>query len=381
MERFRYCVPTPLYFGDHCVEQYSHEFCRAGKRAFIITTHFPEGIRHYALEDVESVLGKLHIPYVINYDVRENPPVESVEVITREARAFGADFLIGIGGGSAIDTAKAVSVLYDRMGEDPYRVFYLDDQPFGSTTWNEGTLPVIAIPTTAGTGSEVTGGSVLTRVDTDTKLSISQQVYPLASFCDARYIQESPYFLLDTGAMDALAHGVESFVAVTSNPIQRHMAGYGFQLFRKFKDALLNKTMKDQDFSHMMLASTVQGMSFMQVGTTLPHGMSYPLSHFKGVNHGLGCAVFLGEYLRCFQDQSLVQPILTQCGFGDTISFANYIRTVTHRNISIQVTEEELQQWTDTFMTLDFRIALHPEPVTRNDVYRIYHDSLIDYLV
>lgn len=379
MKPFRYGTPVPIYFGENCVKKNVNVFKAMGNKAFIVTSKFTEGARNYGLEDVKELLKDEGIEYDIYDDVIENPTVESVAEITEIVRRFNPDFLVTVGGGSAIDAAKAVSCLIPYEGEDPYKIFFGEWVSYGRTE-NECSIPVIAIPTTAGTSADITGNSVLTRTDTDTKLTTAQYLVASASFVDPRYLKESPYFLLDTGAMDALAHGMETYVNVKSNFMNRSVAEIGFKLFSEFKDNLLSKTMKDEDFEKMHLAATFQGMAFMQAGTALPHGMSYPLSHHKGVNHGLGCAIFLGEYIRSFKDTSLVQPIVEMCGFKTIEAFAEYVKEITNRNVDIEVSEAELQEWADNFATLKHRLERHPEPITRDDIYKIYHDSLAAYI-
>ncbi len=379
MKPFRYGTPVPIYFGEHCVRNNANLFKSKGERAFIVTSKFAEGSRNYGLEDVEAMLKEEGIAYAIDDSVEENPSVESVVAITEAARAFKPDFMIVIGGGSAIDAAKAASCLIPHEGEDPYTVFFGGWVSYGSTV-NECSIPVFSIPTTAGTSADITGNAVLTRTDTDTKLTTAQYLVSEASFIDARYLKESPYFLLDTGAMDALAHGMETYVNVKSNYMNRAVAEIGFKLFAEFKDKLLAKTMEDEDFEKMHLAAAFQGMAFMQAGTALPHGMSYPLSHHKGVNHGLGCAIFLGEYIRSFKDTSLVQPIVEMCGFESIEAFAAYVKEITNRNVDITVSDEELQKWSDDFAGLKHRLERHPEPITRDEIYTIYRDSLSAYI-
>lgn len=379
MKPFHYGTPVPIYFGENCVKDNAAVFQSLGKRAFIVTSKFAEGHENLGLLEVKEVLEDAKIEYEIFDEVMENPTVELVAQATDLVREFKADFLITVGGGSAIDATKAVSCLLPHVGEDPYEVFFGNWVSYGSTV-NECSIPVISIPTTAGTSADITGNAVLTRSDTDTKLTTAQYLVSYASFIDSRYLKDSPNFLLDTGAMDALAHGMETYVNVKSNYMNRSIAEIGFKLFSEFKDALLSKDMKDEDFEKMHLAATFQGMAFMQAGTCLPHGMSYPLSHHKGVNHGLGCAIFLGEYIRSFKDKSIVQPIVEMCGFQSIDEFAAYVKEITNRNVNIEVTEEELGKWADDFAKLDFRLARHPEPITRDEIYKIYHDSLEAYI-
>lgn len=380
MKAFRYSTPVTLYFGENCVKDNAEVFESENKRTFIITSRFMDGCENLALKDMKEVLDEKGFAYEIYDEAEENPTVESIVKIADLVRKFKADSLIAIGGGSVIDTTKAVSCYLPYPDKDAYEHFFGNWVSYGAKE-NECSIPVFSIPTTAGTSADITGGAVLTRADTDTKLTTAQFLASKASFMDYRYIKNSPYVLLDTGAMDALAHGVETYINVTSNFLNRAEAEIGFRLFAQYKDALLNKTLQDEDFEKMFLACCGFGMAFMQAGTALPHGMSYPLSHHKGLNHGLGCAIFLGEYVKCIKDKSIVDPIMDMLGFESVDTFAAYVKEITNRNVDIQVTEEELQQWTDEFAALEYRLARHPEPITRDEIYKIYHDSLEKYIV
>ena len=376
MKPFRFAINTPIYFGTNCIEDNVDFFKSLGKRAYIITSKFLSGCRNYALEDVETALKSQGIDYKVNTEVLENPPVSSISEITADVRAFNPDFLVAPGGGSSIDTAKAVSVLLKYPGKDPVKVFYDVGLPFGKIV-SEGSLPLVAIPTTAGTGADVTGFSVLTREDTQTKLAIGHQVFPDATFLNAKYIAETPPLLTHSGALDALSHGVETYVNVTSNFMSRSFAEIGFKLFAEYKDAMLTNEYTFEQREKMALASTIQGVAFMQAGTCLPHGMSYPLSHYKHIPHGIACGMLLGEYLRAFKDQSSVLPIVKMCGFSTVDAFAEYIKSLVASYINIDVTDKEILQWGQEFFELKYRLEKHPEPITFEDIVQIYRRALL----
>lgn len=380
MKAFRHYVATPVFFGKNVVRENKQLFAGYGKRAFIVTDEFLNGCRNYALEDVEAVLNELGIPYAINDKTEDNPPVESCVAIAAEARAFGPDFIIGIGGGSALDTAKVVDYLLTQPEDvDAYDALF-SGAPFYEHLYQELQFPLIGIPTTAGTGSEVTGGAVLTRCDMDNKDTARHKLYCSAAFLDARYICESPKFLIHTGAMDALAHGVETYINVKSNPLNRSIAAIGMQMFASYKDNMLNDSLTYEDYEQMLLASNVMGQAFMQAGTCLPHGMGYPLSHHKGVNHGLSCSMTLGEWLRGFKDQSIVEPVVRLCGFADTDEMADYINEILSRDVDISVSNEEIDDWAKQFCDNPDRLSRNPEPIGVEEITGIYRRALARYI-
>ena len=107
--------------------------------------------------------------------------------------------------------------------------------------------------------------------------------------------------------------------------------------------------------------------------------MGYPLSHIKHVNHGNSCAIFLAEYVRGFKEQSLVQPIVEMCGFKNSDEFAEYCQSIIETHVNIEVTDAELQQWTDDFMKTG-RTASNPEPLTHDDILELYRRALKKYI-
>ena len=198
---------------------------------------------------------------------------------------------------------------------------------------------------------------------------------------DPRYLETSPQFLLDTGAIDALAHGVEGCLHKDANIMNRSISFTAFDLFSHFKDALLEGKLTNEQFDDLSAHSLMQGVSFMQSCTTIPHGMGYPLSQHKNVPHGLACGIFLGEYLKAFRDQSLVLPIVRACGFENSEEFAEYVRRLTNRDVDIEVSEEEIEYWTDQFMKIQkWRLEANPEELSREDINRLYRTALAKYV-
>lgn len=379
MNNFTYHAPTAIYSGNHCIYTHRSLIRSFGTKAYIITSRFTGNCRNLALEDIIAVFNETQISYELCEDVEENPTVESVKRIAKKTRRYAPDFILSIGGGSALDTAKAVNVLLKYpTSADPYDVFYHGEPCANKRSC--GVLPLLGIPTTAGSGSEVMGFAVLTRTDTHTKLRMNQLSYFDAAFLDAKYIARSPQWLLDSGAMDALAHGIEGYINTFSQKSGRIWHDYGFELFAAYKDALLDCRLEQSDFEQMLLAASVQGIAVMQSGTTIPHGMGYPLTHFKGIPHGIASCMTIPAYLNTFQNRNDITHILKTCGFASLTDLDHYIRAIVDRNVSFSVTPQEIEAWTDTCFHLDIRIARHPEPISRNAIRDIYYDTLSRFI-
>ena len=384
MNDFKFHIQSPVYFGHETVKKQANLIAGFGSRAFIVTTRFPDGIVNQALEDVKAVCDEKGIEYTIFDETEENPSVECCARMAALASEFKPDFFVGVGGGSSMDAAKATSVLYEKgitTAEAAYDFLFLNS-PANPYRIPFNCKPVVCVPTTAGSSSEITGFFVLTRQDTDTKDTPTIIVFAAAALLDPKYIKTAPQFVLDTGAMDALSHGIETSLNVKSNFLNRQIAMIGFGLFRSFKDHLLSGELTDEDFDNIMLHSSIMGMAFYQAGTLIPHGLGYYLSHHKGVNHGLACSITQGEYLKCIEDQGLVQPIIEACGFKDVDEFAQYIKVLTNRDVHITVTNAECEAWAQHFITyLGHRLDRHPgKKLTQKQIEMIFKNALSAYI-
>ncbi len=381
IQDFKFHMPSPVYFGHGVVKNNADLIASYGGRCYICTSRFPDGIENQALQDFTDVCKERGIAYKLTQDVVENPTVESCAAFAREARAFDPDFIVGIGGGSSLDTAKCVSVLLTQPADaDPYD-FLFQNPGLAADAWRRpyDCKPVITIPTTAGSGSEVTGFFVLTRDDTDTKDTPKIMVFSAAALLDPKYISKAPQFIIDTGVMDALSHGIETSLNVKSNELNRAIAMIGFGLFRKVKDHLITGELTDEDYDAIMLHSCIQGIAFYQAGTLIPHGMGYYLSHHKGLNHGLACSITEGEYLKIV-DPDLVNPILAACGFASVDEFADYVRIMTNRDVHIRVTNAECEAWAADFVQLKHRLERHPGKIGYEEIVNIYKNALSAYI-
>lgn len=380
MEPFRYNTQTCVYFGRNSVRDNADQLKELGSKAVVVTTKFVGNAPNLALSDMEEVLKELGTDYRVLDNVETDPPVETIVSLYEELDGFWPDYVIGVGGGAALDVAKALAQFINDGAGEPYNLFFWPGHLLNNYC-NMCDIPVVAVPTTAGTGSEVTGGAVLTREDKDTKESMNMWLYPKIAFVDPRYLETSPQFLLDTGAIDALAHGVEGCLHKDANVMNRAISFAAFNLFAGFKDALLEGDLTESQFDDLSAHSFMQGVSFMQSCTTIPHGMGYPLSQHKGVPHGLACGIFLGEYLKAFRDQSLILPIVRACGFADSSEFADYVRKLTNRDVDITVSDDEIEYWTDQFMEIQkWRLEANPEILSREDINRLYRTALSKYI-
>lgn len=364
MESFKFLMPTQVYFGKDCITQNREAFGKCGKRAYVITYRLPG--RHYALEDVEAALKERGVSYFIETEIEENPCVETIVRAAKKGLAEKADFLVAIGGGAPIDASKAIGIMMNNPDMEPYDLFSREDLT---------SLPIIAVPTTAGTGAEVAHWSVITRFDTQTKQAIKPWVYPRYSFLDPSYLMSMPVRLTRATALDALGHCIESYVSTAGNPYSRGLCEVAFQTFSDTVDALHKGEFPYEIREKQMFISMLGGMANNQTGTCLPHGMSYALTHNKHIPHGLACGLLEGEYLRIFKDRSRVDRIIALCGFRSVDEFADFISSILE--IDVEVSYEELVQYAKDFAEQKHRFVRHPEPAGYDEVLQIYTRSLL----
>ena len=178
----KYYMPTKLYSESGCIGKHSAELAALGSHALIITGKSSSKLNG-SLDDVISALESRSVKYTIFDRVEENPSVGTVMAARDEGLACGADFVIGIGGGSPLDAAKAAALMMKNR-EKTWEFLY--------ETVPAEALPLAAVPTTCGTGSEVTGVAVLTRHDMRTKLSAKHKVFPDIALIDGKYLLKAP---------------------------------------------------------------------------------------------------------------------------------------------------------------------------------------------
>lgn len=384
MNSFKFGVPSLIYYGRDCVKNNCDVFSQFGKTAYIVTSKFFPGCENKGLIDVKAALDQQGISYLINDNVIENPPVQSCAEMAKDVKQFSPDFLIGVGGGSAMDTVKGINIILKYPECDPYEKMFDPSLPVHDVGGEDhGLLPMIFVPTTAGTGAEITGVAVLTREDIENKAGTRLRTHAKIVFIDAQYVATAPAKLNQSVAIDALAHGLEPYLSVGSrnNFMSCAISEIGFKLFAEFKDALLADTMTLDDYDKQMLACTLQGIAETQVLTGIPHGAGYPLSHYKEVPHGLACGVFIGEYMRMFKDQTRVTHAANMLGFADGDAFADYVQAILAKHLDFTVTRAEIEDWAKVLYETTWRIERHPEPLTLDDIRGLYTRALASVIV
>ncbi len=325
-------MPVKVYDEKDCVKKHAKEIAAYGKRALIVTGK-GSSQANGSLDDVTEALEQENVEYQVFFDVEENPSTETIFTAADACRSSDIDMVIGIGGGSPLDAAKAIALALKHPEAD---LEYLYD-----AAKDPSALPVIAVPTTCGTGSEVTGISVLTRHDLKTKMSMVHKVFPVLALVDGKYIKSAPQSLLINTSMDALAHLYESALNAKVDDYSRMTVAAGLKCWAKTKDVLTGeRTRTEEDLSLLMRSSAFAGMSIAQYGTAIPHALSYVLTYDLAFPHGKAVSYFLPGFLSQAPAEESSE-LLQLSGFRDLKEFCSFREKIFG---SMEVPEAALQR-------------------------------------
>lgn len=331
---WHYFMPTRIYFGERCIEQGKDVLKSLGKKALILTGK-RSSKENGSLDDLVKVLSQVGIDYEIFDGVEENPTFSLIRNIVSEYEESSFDFVIGLGGGSPMDSAKAVAVLLKN------RELKVEDL-YDASKYVEA-LPICAIPTTAGTGSEVTQYSVLTD-DQGFKRGFSHPVltFPKVAFLDPRYTLNLNQSLTRSTGLDALCHAIEGFLSKRATPLSDLYARESIELISKSLPKLLENPSDLKARADMLLASCLAGMVISQTSTTVAHALGYPLTTFKNIRHGEATAVFLDIVVEQASLEVPEKVDFVKSTLGEVSTFLESVGL----NVKVPINEEELELWT-----------------------------------
>lgn len=285
LDVFRFRIPTEVHFGDGVAETLGEQVVQLGCRSPFVVTD--PGVREAGIVDsiVQSVIERGASPLVFD-KISANPRDHECVVGAEAAREFGADLVIAIGGGSPIDAAKAIAGLLVNGGS------VQDWEP--PRTFERPPVPLIAVPTTAGTGSEVTRSSVISDTQRQIKISLRDyQIAPRVALVDPKLTYSLPRSVTAATGMDVLTHAVEAYTCRRATPLSDMCALTAIRLVRDhLVDAVLDGS--DSEARHgMMLASLIAGMAFSNADVGAVHCLAESIGGLYDTPHGVANAIFL----------------------------------------------------------------------------------------
>ncbi len=282
----RFILNETAYFGQGSVSVIPEELSRRGFQKALVVTD-PDLIRFKVAQKVFDVLDAAKVSYEVFSEVKANPTIHNVQSGLAAMKSSGADCLIAIGGGSAMDTAKAIGIITNNPEFSDVRSLE------GVAPTKKPSVPIIAVPTTAGTAAEVTINYVITDEENRRKfVCVDPHDIPIMAVIDSDMMSTMPMGLTASTGMDALTHAIEGYITKGAWTLSDMFEIKAIELIaQSLRDAVHQGD--NQSRETMGLAQYVAGMAFSNVGLGLVHGMAHPLGAFYDTPHGVANALLL----------------------------------------------------------------------------------------
>ena len=273
------------YHGSGAIKEIANEAkARAFKKAFVCSD--PDLIRFGVTAKVTDVLEQAGLAYEIYSDIKANPTIENVQHGVEAFKAAGADYIVAIGGGSSMDTAKAIGIIIANPEFEDVRSLE------GTAPTKKPCVPIIAVPTTAGTAAEVTINYVITDVERKRKfVCVDPHDMPVVAVVDPDMMASMPKGLTASTGMDALTHAIEGYTTKAAWEMTDMLHLKAIEIISRSLRGAVAGTKEGRD--GMALGQYIAGMGFSNVGLGIAHSMAHTLGAVYDTPHGVACAMML----------------------------------------------------------------------------------------
>ena len=281
----RFVLNETSYHGAGAIKEIATEAAGRGfKKAFVCSD--PDLIKFGVTKKVLDVLEGANLPYEVYSNIKPNPTIENVQTGVAAFKASGADYIVAIGGGSSMDTAKAIGIII--ANPDFADVVSLE----GVAPTKNKSVPIFAVPTTAGTAAEVTINYVITDAEKNRKMvCVDPKDIPVVAFVDPEMMASMPKGLTAATGMDALTHAIEGYITAGAWELSDMFHLKAIEIIsRSLRSAVANTPEGRAD---MALGQYVAGMGFSNVGLGIVHSMAHPLGALYDTPHGVANAIIL----------------------------------------------------------------------------------------
>ena len=302
LEKYNLKMPHAVYSGENAMDNVTEIIRqRDAKKVAIFTDKGIEAVGLFALP--EAAVKASGAEYYVLDDLRPEPSYLEVQKLIDQFKKDGADLIVACGGGSVLDTAKLASVLVT----DEYGVKELLDEPGRA----KKCVPIVLIPTTAGTGAEVTPNAIVAVPEKELKVGIvNDNMIADYVILDARLIKNLPVKIAAATGVDAMAHCVECFTSNKKNPLSDTFALEGLDMIiNNIEEACLNPDAMEAK-KKMQIAAFYGGLAITASGTTGVHALSYPLGGKYHIAHGVSNAILLVPVMKF--NEPVIRPLLAQ---------------------------------------------------------------------
>ncbi len=371
---FNLFIPVNVISGKDAVLKSSEKLRDFGSRCLIVTGGKSARLCG-ALSDMENALTKEGISYEIYDRIGPNPRLDHCFEAGRIARETESDFIVGIGGGSPLDAAKAVAVYAANEAMTADGIY--------TAKQRNRALPIVLVGTTAGTGSEVGRVSVLTHPVTGRKKSISPaDCFPALTFADPKYTASMPYDITVSTALDAMAHALEGYMSVKCTDIPTLFGEKAIELIWSGLTFLYEnrdeKLLPDEKLREALYyGSLYAGITLSYCGTAFPHPLGYILTENYGTPHGKACTAFTDEFVDRaaeFTPEKLTRALSIM--ETDKESFKKVITELTDIR-DITMTEEEINSCCQRFDTAPANFSFSPGGFTKEDAVKVLKERFM----
>ena len=382
---YRMILNETSYFGAGCRTNIAVEAARRGyKKAFFVTDK--DLIRFHVADKVTEVFEQNNIPYEVYSDVKANPTIANVQNGVKAFKASGADFIVALGGGSAIDTAKGIGI----VANNPE---FADVKSLeGVANTHHKAVPTFALPTTAGTGAEVTINYVIIDEEAQKKMvCVDPNDIPSVAIVDPELMYSMPKGLTAATGMDALTHAIESFITPGAWVMSDMFELKAIEMIANNLKAAVDNGNDVAAREAMSQAQYIAGMGFSNVGLGIVHSMAHPLGAHYDTPHGVANALLL-PYVMEYNAESPAAPKYIQIAKALGVNTEDMteaegvkaaIEAVRQLSLSINipqklheigVREEDLHQLAiDAFN--DVCTGGNPRPTSVEDIEALYHKA------
>lgn len=364
VDLFEFYMPTRIISGTNCLNEKSRYLKNLGKRALIVTGENSSKFNG-SLDDAIEALEKENIRYKIFDHIDDNPTVDLIQKAFDENEREQIEFILAIGKGAAIDASKAIGVLFRNRVITAMEAFNMK---------NLKSIPIAAVPTSAGSGSEATPFSIIADPVLRTKKDLGQESFPKVAFLDPRYILNTSFDEMMLNAFDAFSHLVEGYLNKNASLFSDMLAERGFKIFSELWEPISSKELTQENRENLMLASTLGGMVISQTGTNLPHALGYILTYEKGMPHGYATAAIYKGYLENYKDDRKLDRMLSLLGFKSVTELTEFIdASVPYK---LHLTEDEISLFTNRMLTNQGKMKNKIEKISRDQISTMYRRAI-----
>ncbi|MBQ6187968.1 MAG: lactaldehyde reductase [Prevotella sp.] len=381
----RFILNEVSYFGPGARKELPGVVARLGfKKALVVTD---KGLMKFGVAKmVLDVMDEAGIAYEIFDDVKPNPTVTNVKNGIEACKKAEADFIVAIGGGSSMDTAKGIGIVV--RNPEFSDIVSLE----GVADTKNKSLPIIALPTTAGTAAETTINYVIIDETRQAKMvCVDPNDIPCVAIIDAELMYSLPKSLTAATGMDAMTHAIEGLITKAAWELSDMFEIKAIEMIHRYLPIAVNEPTNPVGRNGMAVAQYVAGMAFSNVGLGVDHGMAHPLSALHDIPHGVACAMLLPTVMRFNMPAALDKYVEIAKALGvyrdgmtkeeaaeaacDEIAALSRLVGIPEHLTELGVTEADIPALAEQAIN-DVCTPGNPREVTKQDILDLYHKIL-----